>query len=213
MRESVKHRLIGAAVLAAVAVLFLPSFFKDRQQYQVDSNSHMPGRPSITAVDFNEPEQPEGIEPAPAPETMFVADESAALPVTGAATSSSASTAAPVQVNSSAPHVAQASVQSSSAKPLPGDSAVPSLPLNAQGLPEGWVIQVASLSAQAAATKLRDQLQAEGYRAYVRAVPMASGTIHRVFIGPKQDKTEAIAIKAQLDKRHKVNSLVLPFKP
>lgn len=65
MKESVKHRLIGGAVLAAVAVLFLPSFFKDRQQYQVDTSSHIPGRPSITAVDFNEPSRPEGVEPAP----------------------------------------------------------------------------------------------------------------------------------------------------
>ncbi|HEY8941198.1 MAG TPA: SPOR domain-containing protein, partial [Cellvibrio sp.] len=64
MRESVKHRLIGAAVLAAIAVLFLPSFFKDRQQYQVNTESQIPGRPSITAVDFNEPVQPEGIESA-----------------------------------------------------------------------------------------------------------------------------------------------------
>ncbi|MGV8838638.1 MAG: SPOR domain-containing protein, partial [Cellvibrio sp.] len=80
MRESVKHRLIGAAVLAAITVLFLPSFFKDRQQYQVDTSSHIPGRPSITAVDFNEPTRPEGIEPAPAPETMFVPDEAEAIP-------------------------------------------------------------------------------------------------------------------------------------
>ena len=82
MRESVKHRLIGGAVLAAIAVLFLPSFFKDRQQYQVDTSSHIPGRPSITAVDFNEPTRPEGIEPAPAPENMFVPDESESVTTT-----------------------------------------------------------------------------------------------------------------------------------
>jgi DedD protein len=90
---------------------------------------------------------------------------------------------------------------------------VPVIPLNAQGLPDTWVIQVASLSAQAAANKLRDQLQADGHKAYVRAVPSANATIYRVFIGPKQDKSEALAIKSQLDKRLKVNSLVLPFKP
>ena len=201
MKESVKHRLIGAAVLAAIAVLFLPSFFKDRQQYQVDTSSHIPSRPSITAVDFNEPTPPEGIEPAPAPETMFVPDDAESIPV------------AQVPPAEQAVIAAASSRLSSSSKAGSAGASVPVIPLNAQGLPDAWVIQVASLSAQVAANKLRDQLQAEGHKAYVRAVPSANTTIYRVFIGPKQDKSEALAIKLQLDKRLKVNSLVLPFKP
>jgi DedD protein len=197
VRESVKHRLIGGAVLAAIAVLFLPSFFKDRQQYQVDTSSHIPGRPSITAVDFNEPTRPEGIEPAPAPETMFVPDESESVTTT--------------QIPPAEDTVVGSAEASSTATVTA--ASVPVVPLNPQGLPDTWVIQVASLSAQAAANKLRDQLQADGHKAYVRAVPAANATIYRVFIGPKQDKAEALAIKAQLDKRLKVNSLVLPFKP
>lgn len=203
MRESVKHRLIGAAVLAAIAVLFLPSFFKDRQQYQVDTSSHIPGRPSITAVDFNEPTRPEGIEPAPAPETMFVPDEAEAIPAVQVPPAEQAVVAV----------AATSSAQSTSSKAAVAPASVPVIPLNPQGLPDTWVIQVASLSAQVAANKLRDQLQAEGHKAYVRAVPSANATIYRVFIGPKQDKSEALAIKSQLDKRLKVNSLVLPFKP
>lgn len=203
MRESVKHRLIGAAVLAAIAVLFLPSFFKDRQQYQVDTSSHIPGRPSITAVDFNEPTRPEGIEPAPAPETMFVPDEAEAIPAEQVPPAEQAVVAV----------AATSSAQSTSSKAAVAPASVPVIPLNPQGLPDTWVIQVASLSAQVAANKLRDQLQAEGHKAYVRAVPSANATIYRVFIGPKQDKSEALAIKSQLDKRLKVNSLVLPFKP
>lgn len=202
MRESVKHRLIGAAVLAAIAVLFLPSFFKDRQQYQVDTSSQIPGRPSITAVDFNEPTRPEGIEPAPAPETMFLPDESESV----------VNQIPPPEQAAVAAEVAS-STQSVSSAATTSAASVPVMPLNAQGLPDAWVIQVASLSVQAAANKLRDQLQADGHKAYVRAVSGASATTYRVFIGPKQDKAEAIAIKAQLDKRLKVNSLVLPFKP
>jgi DedD protein len=204
VRESVKHRLIGAAVLAAIAVLFLPSFFKDRQQYQVDTGSQIPGRPSITAVDFNEPQQPEGIEPAPAPEVMFVPDE-----VEQESEPAAAPQIPPAELAVAA---SSSSAQSISSKAVTS-AAVPVIPLNSQGLPDTWVIQVASLSAQDAANKLRDQLQVEGHKAYVRAVPGANTTIYRVFIGPKQDKAQALAIKTQLDKRLKVNSLVLPFKP
>lgn len=203
MRESVKHRLIGAAVLAAIAVLFLPSFFKDRQQYQVDTSTHIPGRPSITAVDFNEPKRPEGIEPAPAPETMFVPDETESVSAAQIPPAEDAVVTTEVLASSQL-------VSSSSAA---SDAAVPVMPLNTQGLPDTWVVQVASLSVQEAANKLRDQLQADGHKAYVRSALGANATIYRVFIGPKQDKAQAMAIKAQLDKRLKVNSLVLPFKP
>lgn len=183
MKEAYKHRLIGAGILAAVAVLFLPSFFKDKQQYTVDTASQIPQPPTITTVDFAEPVEPEGLVPAPAAEAMFVPDEAEAV--------------APV-----------ASAQSFSSSP-----AVPELPLNAAGLPDAWVIQVVSLSSKDAATKLRDQLQAEGHKAYIRTVSTANGQAHRIYIGPKLDKAEALALKQTIDKRLKVNSLVLPFKP
>ncbi len=197
MKESVKHRLIGSAVLAAVAVLFLPSFFKDRQQYQVDTHSHIPGPPNITAVAFDEPVQPDSIEPALTPETMFLPDENEQSSV-------APSTIEQPVIENTVTGV-KTSVSNSSSDSVPG------LPLNTKGLPDTWVIQVASLGSQEAANKLRDQLQADGHKAYVRAVP--NTVAYRVFIGPKQDKAEALAIKSQLDKRLKVNSMILPFKP
>lgn len=205
MRESVKHRLIGAAVLTAIAVLFLPSFFKDRQQFQVDTSSQIPGRPSITAVDFNEPEQPEGIEPAPAPETMFVPDEAESL----------TPEALPRETKSAISMISSSGKASSLSNSISSASTsqAVSSEVAAQILPEGWVIQVASLSLQDGANKLRDQLQLEGHRAYVRSVSLGEKTVYRVFIGPKQTKAEAMTLKTQLDARLKVNSSVLPFKP
>lgn len=193
MREAVKHRFIGGAILVAVAVLFLPSFFKDRQQYQVDTDSQIPQRPEITTVEFNDPSSPEGIEPAPAPETMFVPDESTAVTVSSAAISSAAS--------------------SSVALPEPVAPTVPTLNLNKQGLPEAWVLQVASLSTEAAANKLRDQLTAQGYKAYVRASSSGSTQVYRIYVGPNLDRAQVQDTKQKLDKQLKVNSLVLPFKP
>lgn len=185
MKEAYKHRLIGAAILGAVTVLFLPSFFKDKQQFQVDTESHIPLRPQITAVDFDEPSQPADVQPAPAPETMFV-------PETVTETSQSAKPPAVAAVDA---------------------DPVPDMPLNAEGLPDAWVLQVASLSSKESAAKLRDQLQSQGYKAYMRSIKIASGEAHRVYIGPKLDKAETLKLKQDVDKKLKVNSLVLPFKP
>lgn len=200
MKEALKHRLIGAAVIAAVTVLFLPSFFKDRQAYQINTESQIPDRPSITAVDFNEPEQVDDIEPAPAPESMFMSEESAALPT------EAVKEVDPVTETSSAG--TQSSIASKAVTP-----AVAAMPLNAQGLPDAWVIQVASLGNGEAAIKLRDQLQREGHKAYIRSVDGGNSKIHRVFIGPKLDKAETLALKAQIDMRFNVKSMVLPFNP
>jgi len=201
VRESVKHRLIGGAVLAAIAVLFLPGFFKDKQAYEVDTNSHIPTRPSITAVAFNEPEQPEDIEPAPEAESMFVPPETEAIAVF-----SEEPVATPLPIATATATTKVQEAVSEKAAELVTD-----MPLNSQGLLDAWVIQVASLSTLEAAAKLRDQLQLDGYKAYIRSVE--GKKIHRVFIGPKLDKAKAIALKAELDKRLKVNAMVLPFKP
>ncbi len=193
MREVVKHRLIGAGILAAAAVLFLPSFFKDKQMYQVDTQSQIPQRPVITAVEFSDPQSSPITAPAPEPETMFVPD------IEAAAASSSQ----------------QASSQSVSSAQVaePGETKVPDLSLNDQSLPDAWVIQVASLSAEDKANSLRDQLLSQGYKAYVRATQSGGNRLFRIYVGPNLDKAQSIALKQKLDKLLKVNSLVLPFKP
>ncbi|ACE83146.1 SPOR domain-containing protein [Cellvibrio japonicus] len=196
MKEAYKHRLIGAGILAAVAVLFLPSFFKDQQQYAVDTESHIPQRPTITTMEFGEPESPADIEPAPAPETMFIPDESQAVTV-------------PSPAPEPLPEPGGAQVVQT--KPSPDN--LPEIPLNAQGLPDAWMVQLVSLSSRDAAQKLRDQLQGEGHRAFIRTATTTKGEVHRIFVGPLLDKAEAGRVKQTLDQRLKVNALILPFKP
>lgn len=198
MKYTLKHRVVGAAVLAAFAVLFLPSFFKEKQAHVVTTKSQIPTRPGLVPVEFNAPKPVAGIEPAPAPETMFVPNN---------AERENQSVGVGVS-HSSASSTASASTLSSSQVP-----AVAAMPLNAQGLPDAWVVQVGSFSTKEAAQKVRDDLQTSGLKAYMRTVPSANGSISRVYIGPKLDKAQAQAIKVQIDKRLKVNSIVMHFQP
>lgn len=197
MRYTLKHRLIGAAVLAAVAVLLLPSFFKEKKDFEVNTKSQIPARPNVVAEEFKSPQPVPNIEPAPAPETMFVPTE-----------------AAPEQLVTVAPSVASASSTASSHKAMAAQaSSVPAMPLNPQGLPDAWVVQVGSFTTKEAANKLRDDLQADGQKAYVRTTTSGNGSISRVYIGPKLDKNQAMALKEQMDKRLKVKSMVMRFQP
>jgi DedD protein len=200
VRYTLKHRLIGAAVLAAVAVLLLPSFFKEKKEYQVNTKSQIPARPNVVAEEFKAPQPVPNIEPAPAPETMFVPTEAVPDQPVAAVSSASASSVAAVVKTSVGSVKAQV-------------SSVPAMPLNTQGLPDAWVVQVGSFTTKEAANKLRDDLQADGQKAYVRTTTSGSGSISRVYIGPKLDKNQALALKDQMDKRLKVKSMVMRFQP
>ena len=203
MRYTLKHRLIGAAVLAAVAVLLLPSFFKEKKEYEVNTKSQIPARPNVVAEEFRAPQPVPNIEPAPAPETMFVPSEPVSdMPVADTPEVSVATSSA-VQVSSAKAIAATAQATSS----------IPAMPLNQKGLPDAWVVQVGSFNNKEAANKLRDDLQADGQKAYVRTTTSGNSTVSRVYIGPKLDKNQALALKEQMDRRLKVKSMVMRFQP
>jgi len=206
VRYTLKHRLIGAAVLAAVAVLLLPSFFKEKKEYQVNTKSQIPARPNVVAEEFKPPQPVPNIEPAPAPETMFVPKETEAdQPVTDTSNvANSAGASSTATKNSDSVKSAVATTQLSS---------VAAMPLNHQGLPDAWVVQVGSFTTKEAANKLRDDLQADGQKAYVRTTATNGNTISRVYIGPKLDRGQALAVKEEMDKRLKIKSMVMRFQP
>ncbi len=195
MKYTLKHRLIGAAFLAAIAVIFLPGFFKEKQDDQISTKSQIPVRPGIVPVEFNAPKPVPDIVPAPAPETMFVPDETREQAINSKAPSSLADSSRSSQVIA------------------PAQKTVATMPLNAEDLPNAWVVQVGSFSTKEAANKVRDDLQVDGFKAYVRTLPSGATTISRVYVGPKLDKAEALIMKSQIDKRLKVKSMVMQFRP
>jgi len=203
VKDALKQRLVGAVILAAIAVIFLPSFFKEQQVYTIDSDSQIPEQPAVASVEFKAPEQVSDIQPASAPEAMFQPPVIAPVPPE------------PTPEDVKANEVVKDPEAKVSNPPVPEDTSknVPQLSLDADGIPAAWVIQVASLTNKEAANKLRDELQADGHKAYVRSIATANGTVTRVFIGPKLDKAEALAVKAQIDERLKVKSLVRRFEP
>lgn len=68
MDDGLKQRLVGAIVLLAIAVIFLPSLFKREQHPAVDTTSLIPSSPDLQPVIIAEPVRPEKIAPALLPE-------------------------------------------------------------------------------------------------------------------------------------------------
>lgn len=216
MNDGLKQRLIGALVLAGLAVIFLPGFFKEQQMHQVDTRSQIPPRPEINPVVISAPQPITDPESIPDPDTLFIPENE--QPITDDAELEGQTL---VDEQSQPPVVASSAAEAEQGLAVTDEpnSGEPSTPSSTENSPEAlpdlnaWVVQVASLRSADSAQALRKKLQDKGYKAYVRVAKTSQGEVSRVFIGPKVDKALAEAVKAEIDPAFKVNSLVLKFKP
>lgn len=236
LEQAVKQRLVGVAVLAALAVITLPMIFDTERPPAVQVPEDIPPRPVMPEVAMPAPQpvelpadRPPG-EPVPVGQMYQMAGDEPAdtsdidIPPGGVADDTlraiapgvAASTAPqpvvsppvePVQTPAPVPPpVTQSAPPANSLPPLP---AAPASKLDAHGLPEGWVVQVAALSDAKKADSLVAQLKLDGYPAFTRK---QDGTT-RVLVGPKADKAQAVRLKQQLDREMKIQTMVKQFKP
>lgn len=72
MDRALKQRLIGAMVLLAVGVIFLPVLFEPDTGRVVDRTTQIPAAPDIKPISIAEPVKLNAIEPAKAADEMYV---------------------------------------------------------------------------------------------------------------------------------------------
>jgi DedD protein len=70
--DGLKQRVVGALVLLALAVIFLPVLFDRDPMTPVDRESQIPAAPQVIRVEIGAPIVPEDIAPAAEPELMYV---------------------------------------------------------------------------------------------------------------------------------------------
>ncbi|MBO3274546.1 SPOR domain-containing protein [Pseudomonas schmalbachii] len=223
--RGLKQRIVGALVLLALAVIFLPMLFSredEVRQVVVDAPA-MPKPPAMPTVEVQPTEVPElQVENADAPAAAD-ASTPAAVPSEPIASLPPAAPqavqpAAPVQPAQPAaqpqprqPEPAPAVTQAP-AKPQVQASAAPSTPvqrLDANKLPVSWSVQLASLSNRARAEELQKSLRSKGYNAYIRTFD----GMNRVFVGPVIERAEADRLRDQLGKQQNLNGFVVRFQP
>lgn len=186
-----KQRIVGAAVLLALLVVFLPMLFQredEQRPVQVDAPP-MPVMPAVAPAPAEPVTVPEPQAAELPVEATLVAPDAASVP-NPAITAASPSPAAPAAIAS---------------EPVP---AAPSR-LDTDGLPVSWTVQLASLSSRARAEELQNRLRKQGFTAYIRMVEGMS----RVFVGPLIERGEAERISAQIARQYKLSPIVVRFQP
>lgn len=213
------QRIVGALVLVALAVIFVPMLFNREdagREVAVDA-PRMPEAPVAPDI------EPEPVDvPEPAPDDFEIIEEGSvgeeSLPAVGEPERPSAPIAdAPEAAPSSGPAPAPsqpvtAPVETAPSPVQPAKPAPKSAEeqrLDASGLPVSWSVQLASLSSRENAEKLQSTLRSQGYNAYVRT---ADG-MNRVFVGPLVERAEANRLRDQLQRQQKLDGFVVRFKP
>ncbi|WP_346831983.1 SPOR domain-containing protein [Pseudomonas abietaniphila] len=219
--KAYKQRMVGALVLIAIAVIFLPMLFSrqdEARHVQVDAPA-APQAPAVSQLKV-EPvsvpeQQPLPQEPVPTDEELAhpsqptVNQQPPSMPIAPAPSKPVAS--APAAKATPAPVPAKPATAPAPAAPAPAPATPAADPsrVDANGLSITWAVQVASLSNRANADNLQKTLRTQGYNAYIRT----SDGVNRVFVGPLIERAEADRLRDQLDKQQKLKGIVVRFVP
>ncbi|WAE54883.1 SPOR domain-containing protein [Stutzerimonas frequens] len=192
------QRMVGALVLIAIAVIFVPMLFNrqdDLRHVTVDAPS-IPAAPVVADIQMQPVEVPEA---KSAPEGFEIIEEE------GDATAATAEDPVPAPVEP----LASADPAPAPAPAAPAEPQKPEPRLDNNNLPVSWSIQLASLSNRASAENLQQTLRSQGYNAYIRT---ADG-MNRVFVGPLVERSEANRLRDVLQRQQKLDGFVVRFKP
>ena len=211
--KAYKQRMVGALVLVALAVIFLPMLFS-RQDEQRQVTVEAPAAPQAPALPQVQVEpvavpEPQTLPQEPVPSDDEIAQQESAVPAVPVAPAPAAKpvTPPPAPVPALAAKPATAPAQPITA--TPGKPDTTQSRVDANGLSVSWSVQLASLANRESAEKLQKTLRSQGYNAYIRT---ADGK-NRVFVGPLIERAEADRLRDLLNRQQNLKGFVVRFQP
>jgi len=195
MEEGLKRRLVGASILAGLAVILIPMFLEEKTiEYQKMDSEHIPEKPERFIQPLN---------PSPLPQIVLNREQPVAYqaepvkPVMPEMIKEVVKTVEPVElVEPNEPVKAKEPI-----KPLVIDVAkVPKTekPNIKTALKSGWVIQVGSFSKKDNAAKVKTSLVNINQPVIIQSIEVNGRNIHRVLVGVFKDKAKTKKVELEL---------------
>ena len=192
-----KHRIIGAVVLVALAVLLIPLILRNRESKSQPVHSVSAAAPSGTIA----------VPPSAPP-----------LPMTpGGNVPPPAAAAAPMAPAAPVPSQPQAAAAIPEAVPRPRPKAVPvharrRVPAHpAVHVARGWIVQLGAFSRRQNALRVRQTLEHKGFRAELDDVRIGHRRGVRVRVGPVRSRREAGILEAHIARQTGIKGVVLVY--
>lgn len=231
MDKVLKKRLVGTAVIVALAVIFVPMLLEGpaEKAEDVSMKISIPPRPSYDipnrlakADSAVVPPQVGETQPLKEASAEPVSEPSSKVPEKIESASKQASVEKEpgnVSENKSPEKVAEKPSEPkekvvkvlAAAKPeleKPEDKA-PAKQIDTNTSASGFVIQVGSFSSQSNANGLAKRLKAAGYPAFVESSKLKTSSIFRVKVGPKPSRKQANQLRVELIDEEKLEGIIV----
>ncbi len=206
----IKQRIIGAIVLVALGVIFIPMLLNSERALDDGMpvfGSNIPDKPGYIA------KQPSKDKPRQSTAVIIKsqADFDARIPVDEHTPAlkpaiKNDTVASFAKVDSAQKKLAS-KIKSNQVKaekttrPKTASAQIPAV--------KAWAIQVGSFSDRSNAFKLRNKLRNKKFTTYVEAVKTPKGRVYRVRVGPEIRRSQAEKIQKRLKKELKISALVV----
>jgi cell division septation protein DedD len=83
--------------------------------------------------------------------------------------------------------------------------------LDADGLPQGWVVRLGAFADRANAEALEQRLLTADYKAYIRPVSGAENSLAGVYVGPLLTRDATLQLQQELARVMELEGVVEPF--
>ncbi|MCB1693851.1 MAG: SPOR domain-containing protein [Pseudomonadales bacterium] len=183
MDTRLKHRVIGAIILSALAIIILPMLLDGSADDRARVIADIPDPPAIElkALSVSQLDRKiSAMEQASAAKLPERIPDDEATPAD--------KTAVKVTEDASA------------------------LRLDQNHLPEGWSLQVASFREQENAVNLRASLRQQSLQSYIIQAKTEDGNLYRVFVGPMLQKSRLEKIQGDLEAKYDLKGTIVKYK-
>lgn len=191
MNAALKQRLVGATVLVALAVIFLPMLLDGAGRYDdVAREVRIPDPPQAPEAALDETPEPVGAAGAEGVDDGAAAGGEAENVPAGAVEPPPQTTQA---------STTEGAADSGDDEPT-GEAAEPVA---------AWAVQTGSFTRESNARAQSEGLQADGFEAFVEPAQAEGERVWRVRVGPLVDEESARTVRARLAEEHDVDGLVV----
>ncbi|MHB8471781.1 MAG: SPOR domain-containing protein [Gammaproteobacteria bacterium] len=200
MDHRLKQRLVGAIVLVALAVIFIPMVLQTPEPVQAPATT-LPAAPGGDIHDRLAAPVPQ-VSPLTEPARQIMPAPAEPSP-TATPTPGKTALATPT------PALAPVAPETAGAE-MSNAEAVPNRPTPRKAGPSAWVVQVGVFSQEQNAQALAKSLRAKAYTAFVERF---AGKVpsFRVRVGPLKDRAAADALQARLKHQERLPALVKTY--
>lgn len=200
-----KHRILGAIILVAAAVIVVPLLLKqheppaeldDRKAIDSPDRGETPNKVVVTPITPSVTPNRSGTE-APAPATEPAPANSASK--------DSASKKEPLVVSPEARATKPAAAKSVEKEKTTSKSAP------TKQLDKGWVVQVGTFASSDNANRLSAKLKQQGHTVLSETISLDGRSAVRLRVGPFGDKAAALKTQARIERDQGIKGVVLTY--